>query len=729
MLDSKDVKKADKKDKNKHYNNYFFTSISLVSWGLFVLGVVGGILIFMTTGNAFQAIAIMFFLVWMIVFLRYFVWSVYHYNVNYGITSNDWEKIAEARERKRKGEEVEDVEIEEPAYNPFRSQTFGLPTGTVRGMIAFTLLFGSVTILMASMGMTEGQLQNSLIRDQFEFFKTAFLMMIAFYFGDKSLRYLQQRWTKPNTRSKNDETEPNDPPNQPEPNATNDLDKDEEFFIEQDRRFAKREEKEVETGKSQATVVKNTMNQFLTSDKAGANDGILNNIKNEYVQVADNSQSKILNDELLKKALAKLKNEDGIQLQLPVLKAIIEVESGGRGHLSDGRAKILFEGHKFWYWLKKQGKDPELLKEGNETILYPKWTKKFYRGGTNEYFRFDQASLIDKKAAIYSTSWGLFQILGENLEHNIKSRLKIDPNSTDKFLYNDEFDFVKKQNRSEYYHLLDFLAFVKTKVSQGKKLIDYVSGNDESMFDWGSFAYGYNGPGYKENKYDEKLQKAYIKHSGTTTPAENSGTKQRIPIIDAGHGGIDANGNYTTGNAKRYKFTGEDQNGLEIFEGDINRKIAQKLIAKLKAANLPYHDLNSTDASDLSLKERVEIADNLYAQNKYHYYLSIHSNSASTDLEGKGTTAQGFEIYTSPGTTTSDMFAKIAAKTYKQHFPDRAFRGLKEASFYVLKYTDCPAFLVENLFFDNFEEAKFLSSDAGQEAIANCLFEVVRDIT
>jgi hypothetical protein len=31
--------------------------------------------------------------------------------------------------------------------------------------------------------------------------------------------------------------------------------------------------------------------------------------------------------------------------------------------------------------------------------------------------------------------------------------------------------------------------------------------------DWARFARGYNGPGYAENKYDEKLARAYAKHS------------------------------------------------------------------------------------------------------------------------------------------------------------------------------------------------------------------------
>ena len=31
--------------------------------------------------------------------------------------------------------------------------------------------------------------------------------------------------------------------------------------------------------------------------------------------------------------------------------------------------------------------------------------------------------------------------------------------------------------------------------------------------DWAAFAHGYNGPGFRENKYDEKLEKAWRKHA------------------------------------------------------------------------------------------------------------------------------------------------------------------------------------------------------------------------
>src|SRR5690606_29030490 len=90
--------------------------------------------------------------------------------------------------------------------NPYRSQTFGLPPGTVRGMIAFTLLIGGMSLLIVSFGTEYTGAELALVRQQFEFFETAFLMMIAFYFGDKSLKYLKSRWTDPNRRS--EKTEP-----------------------------------------------------------------------------------------------------------------------------------------------------------------------------------------------------------------------------------------------------------------------------------------------------------------------------------------------------------------------------------------------------------------------------------------------------------------------------------------------------------------------------------------
>jgi len=189
-------------------------------------------------------------------------------------------------------------------------------------------------------------------------------------------------------------------------------------------------------------------------------------------------------------------------------------------------------------------------------------------------------------------------------------------------------------------------------------------------------------------------------------------------ILDAGHGG-ERNGVYTTAPAKMHIFG----DGMEIREGVINRAIAKLLYQKLQQEGINFA-LVYDDEEDTPLKERVDIADRLYAKNPNCIYLSIHSNA------GQG---KGFEVFTSKGQNKSDKVAYFFCEKYKEHFPYFAFRADqadgdadKEEDFYVLRKTDCPALLVENLFFDNRTEAEFLASDAGQEAIAECLFQSIK---
>lgn len=43
----------------------------------------------------------------------------------------------------------------------------------------------------------------------------------------------------------------------------------------------------------------------------------------------------------------------------------------------------------------------------------------------------------------------------------------------------------------------------------------------------------------------------------------------------------------------------------------------------------------------------------------------------------------------------------------------------KESQFYILKHTNCPAVLTENLFQDNREDVKYLLSEEGKKAIVS----------
>lgn len=194
-------------------------------------------------------------------------------------------------------------------------------------------------------------------------------------------------------------------------------------------------------------------------------------------------------------ASEKLTDEDFALLaqlldcEAAALKAVQEVETGGRGgFFAPGKPAILFEGHIFWSQLKKRGIDPAKYAAGNGNILYPKWEKGHYKGGIGEYDRLEQARKLHREAADASASWGMFQIMGFNYaacgEKSVES-------------------FVNAMCESERKQLILSGRFIR----QGGMLAALQSRN------WAEFAKRYNGPAYAQNKYDEKLAKAYAKYA------------------------------------------------------------------------------------------------------------------------------------------------------------------------------------------------------------------------
>lgn len=184
--------------------------------------------------------------------------------------------------------------------------------------------------------------------------------------------------------------------------------------------------------------------------------------------------------------LVKLGKKYGVEPA--VILCIQSIESGGNGFFSDGRPKILFEGHIFWSQLKKAGKNPADYEAGNEDILYPKWDKTKYTGGKSEYNRLDKAKKIHKLAALKSASWGEFQIMGFN--HATVG-------------YNDVESFVEAMHVAGSNQLDAVMEFVKNN-----NLLKHIQGDTKN---WAAFAKGYNGPAYAKNQYDKKLAAAYAR--------------------------------------------------------------------------------------------------------------------------------------------------------------------------------------------------------------------------
>lgn len=176
------------------------------------------------------------------------------------------------------------------------------------------------------------------------------------------------------------------------------------------------------------------------------------------------------------------------------IKAVTDVESAGSGFLPFGRPKILFEGHVFWRELKKVGIDPIKLQPMNPDIIYPRWIKHYYKGGEEEWDRLERAQKINDAAALKSASWGLFQIMGFNY----------------RFCgFEDVYGFVAAMKLNEGEHLKAFCKFILSS----NTLIEAIRTRD-----WVRFAKTYNGIGYKANRYDEKLMKAYEKYTTQMLP-------------------------------------------------------------------------------------------------------------------------------------------------------------------------------------------------------------------
>ena len=150
-----------------------------------------------------QVVALELVLIWFGILFGYYAWAVYFYAINFGLTNQDW---AEIREKKERGEHVE-----EPSENPNKEETLGLPKGTVRGSLAITLMVGALAMVIYSIGLPTELKGDTFIADYFDFFKTAFLMMIAFYFGNKSLEAIgyksKEGWVGKG-KSEADEKEP-----------------------------------------------------------------------------------------------------------------------------------------------------------------------------------------------------------------------------------------------------------------------------------------------------------------------------------------------------------------------------------------------------------------------------------------------------------------------------------------------------------------------------------------
>lgn len=187
-----------------------------------------------------------------------------------------------------------------------------------------------------------------------------------------------------------------------------------------------------------------------------------------------------------------------------------------------------------------------------------------------------------------------------------------------------------------------------------------------------------------------------------------------IVLLDNGHGGV-INGVYQTP-GKRSPIWSD---GTQLFEGVFNREIVEILKDLCDVRGIDC-DIIVPELTDVPLYERVKRVNNIYKERKDAVLISIHANGFSKE------SANGFEVFTSKGLTRSDSMAKVISEEYLKQMHKIKNRGIKEANFYMVKKTHCPAVLIECGFMTNERECRILMTK--QDRIAKAIFNGILKI-
>ncbi|WP_300675705.1 N-acetylmuramoyl-L-alanine amidase [Soonwooa sp.] len=230
--------------------------------------------------------------------------------------------------------------------------------------------------------------------------------------------------------------------------------------------------------------------------------------------------------------------------------------------------------------------------------------------------------------------------------------------------------------------------------------------------------------------------------------------KKFTVVLDAGHGGSD-NGAY-----RSYSDLGRVQ------EKDITLAIVLKL-GKLLEKNKDFKVIYTRKIDEYpSLTARTDLAN----RNKADFFVSIHVNSSG----GNNITAQGTETFVQgpnqnkanlevakaenevifldendkqnfanydPRSPESLIALKIQQSKYleasqwlggliEENFvkDDKRFsRGVKQADLHVLRRNAMPSVLVETGFVNNYEDAAYLTSEKGQQEVADSVYKALLD--
>jgi N-acetylmuramoyl-L-alanine amidase len=224
------------------------------------------------------------------------------------------------------------------------------------------------------------------------------------------------------------------------------------------------------------------------------------------------------------------------------------------------------------------------------------------------------------------------------------------------------------------------------------------------MLNWGMF-------------YDATKEIIYINSKGSSPPVpapdrlltgdsiESTRLVGKTICIDPGHGGSDPGALGSTG-------TKEKDNTLAIsllLRDKLEKNGANVVMSRDSDKDVAY----SGASADEELGARVDVANEAGAD----IFVSIHNDSFA-NCSASGTTTYHY------GDSDSVRLAGFVQKCLVDELGTKD-RGSRFASFYVIRYTDMPAILVEVAFISNPEEEVLLASIDGRFKAAETIFQGV----
>jgi len=197
-------------------------------------------------------------------------------------------------------------------------------------------------------------------------------------------------------------------------------------------------------------------------------------------------------------------------------------------------------------------------------------------------------------------------------------------------------------------------------------------------------------------KFNSKIgfvHKTYLKLLNES----NSPLKDRIIVVDAGHGGSDP---------------GASSKGL--VEKTVALDVSKRVEAKLIKAGAKVLMTRSGDTFP-SLKNRTDYAKNNFAET----FVSIHLNAATP-------AAKGAEVFYDSSGNPNGEESRLLAEYIQNNIVKQAGmvnRGVKNKGFYVIKNNNVASVLVELGFLTNADDAKKLSNSKYLEIYAEAIYQ------